>query len=356
MAIPVPQGNANLRREPEPIYRALSPSHSAPSQAPQPQPLAPIVPTSPGTVNEMDNPYLKLFQDAEYFNDPEFRNIISQYQNKANEFGVDNSLPAYQQVSGYADDFRQQFQNKVGRPPNESEYAIFFKSLGAAGPWGQESTGFATKNKEMTRGLISDYFSSTAEEEATKRAEAMANKAVAPGSAFDVWQNQYRDSLNTVEKSLMDYQTRLFEKLRPSLITSLNTQGLLNSGALNKAFAGAASDLADTSSSYLANARGAVDQDIANQRYGIMKAPGDFALSSNFNRIPNLYSSGQTALNNVFNSYLQDQNFQNQMKLMESQRQEQPSLLATLGGQILGGAAAGYASRFGRPAAATAGR
>lgn len=300
--------------------------------------------------------YLDLFKDQSYAGDEDFQRIIAGYEDMAKRFNVskENRDPTFQQVSGYADTFRQQFKNYVGRDPNSQEFNQFFKSLATDSPWAQEAGGFAVKQREATKGLIKDYFTSTAADEAERRAREQTTTALAPGSAFDQWANSYRGSLSETEKSLQDYQSRLFEKLRPQLLTSLKSQGLLDSGALNTAFAGAAKDLGQASTDFLTSAKMGVEQDIGNRKYAIQSAPGDFALQNTFNTVPNLQGAGQAALNNVFSSYMQDQQFKHQMQMMERQMGDKPSPLSQYGGLIVGGIAGGLPGAFASYAASRA--
>ena len=292
--------------------------------------------------------YLDLFKGQSYYNDPEFQNIVQQYQNRAGQFGVvpQNAQPTYQQLTGYIDTFKNQFQNYVGRDPKPEEYNQFFKFLGQQGPWAQEVTAFSGKIGPETTGLIKDYYTREAQNEAQKQLETQTQAAIAPNSAFDVWQNSYRNTLSDVEKSLSDYQTKLFEKLRPNLITSLQAQGLLNSGALNEAFAGAGKDLASEAANQIANARGAVEQDIANQRYQLASAPTSYQLSNTANNPANLINSGQQALQNVWQGVLQQNEFNNQRRLLEMAPKQTSNPLAQYGGLILGGIAGGLPGAF----------
>lgn len=334
-----PQRNLARYDLPSNIVQALSPTQ--PGSTPMPTDQNGL----PAPSNEPTG-YLRLFKDQPYFNDPDFQNIIRQYQNRAAEFNANNEQPTYQQVTGYVDTFKNQFRNYVGRDPKPEEYNQFFKFLGQQGPWAQEVTAFSGKIGPETTGLIKDYYTREAQNEAQKQLETQTQAAIAPNSAFDVWQNSYRNTLSDVEKSLSDYQTKLFEKLRPNLITSLQAQGLLNSGALNEAFAGAGKDLASEAANQIANARGAVEQDIANQRYQLASAPTSYQLSNTANNPANLINSGQQALQNVWQGVLQQNEFNNQRRLLEMAPKQTSNPLAQYGGLILGGIAGGLPGAF----------
>lgn len=295
------------------------------------------------------DPYFDPFKNTPYYNDADFQNVIKNYQQFAQHYGVDTAQPTYQQVSGYADNFKNQFKNFVGRDPNPDEYNQFFKFLGQEGPWAQNAQVTAGKIGPEITGLISNNFTRTAQDEAQKQLQTQAQAAVAPGSAFDVWQQGYSNSVNDVEKSLQDYQSKLFEKIRPNLITSLQSQGLLNSGALNEAFAGSAKDLADANSQYLASARGAINQDIANQKYSLQSAPQTYQFQNTVGLPAQLYQGGQQALQNVWQGTMANIDANNQRNLLDYQNSTQPrsNPLAQYGGLILGGIAGGIPGAIG---------
>lgn len=256
---------------------------------------------------------------------------------------------AAKDIKSYGTTFQQMFASMVGRDPTEEEFNQFFSNVVKNDtPWSKSLD--QTQLRQETSGLLSQFYTRTAQEEAQKRAEATSTAAVAPGSAFDVWSNSYRNSINDVSTALQDYQSRLFEKLRPQLLTSLKAQGLLDTGALNTAFAGAAKDLGESSSNYLAQAKTGIEQDIAQQKYGLMSAPTQFKLSNAFNTVPQLTQFGQTALQNVYGN-LTNQNMFNQQAALQrdlanQQYANQPSLLSQYGGMILGGAAGGLAQKY----------
>lgn len=328
---------------------AIDPKKSGVYKPPPAQPTAPVAPV-PATATSPSGPnYLDLFKGHAYFDNPDFQNIVKQYQDIAgrnNALGA-NERPTYDQLSGYADNFAQQFKNYVGRDPNSQEYGQFFKTIAQDAPWARNAQDYSQTVKPEITGLLKDYFTRTAQDEAQKTSQTQAVDAIAPGSAFDTWQNSYRNSLTDVESSLQDYQSRLFEKLRPQLLTSLKAQGLLDTGALNTAFAGAAKDLTDANTNYMTGARSAVDQDIANRKYELQSAPSNFAMSNTFNTVPNLTQAGTGALNQAFQAYMQDANFRNQRSLLDQQRQSQPSPLSQYAGLIVGGLGAGFGQGVG---------
>lgn len=312
----------------------------------------PNSPTSAPTQQSGYEYYLSKFKDTPYYNDANFQNIVRRFSDAAdNERSrPDNSQATYNGLTGYVDEFTAQFSDLVGRAPNEVEYNKFFKYLG-----GEDLTSRWMGNDTFTpkvQGLLSSQFRRTAEEEATKQAQAQVDAQMAPNSAFNTWKNSVNQNVNDTATALQDYQTRLFEKLRPQLLTSLQSQGLLNTGALNEAFAGAASDLTQANQGYVAQMKNAAGQDIANQEYAIRSSPGNYALQNTYGRVPSLTQAGQTAIQGAYQGALQgqlmNQQYGYQQNLLNQQANNQPSYLQQIGGQIVGGIAAGYGSRLGR--------
>lgn len=264
--------------------------------------------------------------------------IINAYE--ANRQGATTSQDVMAEMSRFSDVFRSMFRNYVGRDPNRNEYDQFFNTVVIQqAPWTKPVDW--TSARQDTQSLLSQQFLQEAQKESQRKAQEEAAAAIAPGSAFDVWQQGYRNSLTETEKALQDYQTRLFEKLRPQLLTSLQSQGLLNTGALNEAFAGAAKDLGEASQNYLAQARTGVEQDIANQKYQIQGLPYQQQANFTLGQVPNLMQSGQNALQNAWQASLANLNAQNQQRLMSQTADSGHSLLNQFGGQLLGGVAGG---------------
>jgi hypothetical protein len=316
-------------------------------QETQPPPTTPGEVRS-GTQGDFDARYEQLFGEGTgaFSGAGSLRALTDQYRNAG--VGIDETQ---RQIKDFALVFENQFKNFVGRGPTTDEFDQFFRSVVMpAQAW--KAPLNQTELRQNTSTLLSDFYSGAAEEEALNKSRRLASEAIAPGSAFDTWQGQYRQSLSDTEKSLADYQTRLFEKLRPQLLTSLQAQGLLNTGALNEAFAGASKDLSDEAQRYIVGARSAAEADIADRRYQIQSSPDNFALQNTFNAVPNLQAAGQNALQNVWGGIMQQKDFDNQMRLLERQselqRSSRPSALSQYAGLILGGAAGGFASGLGQ--------
>lgn len=291
--------------------------------------------------------YFDLFKNTPYANDPSFQNLIKSFVSRAVQFGANNAQPTFDQVSSYANEFASQFKDKVGRDPTSDEYGQFFKHLTNESPWMQVLP--STQVSQDVQGLLSSQFSSTVQDAATKKGQDQATAATAAGSPFDIWQQAVMKNVSDTSASLQDYQQRLFQKLQPQLMTSLQAKGLLDSGALNEAFAGAAKDLTDANTGYVADLTNQANTNIANTKYAITSSPGNTALQNTLGLPSNMTQYGQSALNNVFNSDLQrslmQQQFGNQQSLLNQQYANQPSLLQQYGGAIVGGVAGGLAQK-----------
>lgn len=301
-----------------------------------------------GFATQNGQPFTQLdpFSKAPYAQSPALSGILQSY----NASGKGRAQ-ASQDIQSYATTFQQMFNSFVGRDPTAQEYDQFLQNVVVNDqPWAK--TLDANQLRQETQGLLSQFYTGAAQETAQKKLQDQSQAAVASGSPFDVWQQSYTKSLGDVENSLMDFQSRLFEKLRPNLLTSLKAQGLLDTGALNTAFAGAANDLTSNVQNYMAQARNQAATDIANRRYDITSQPTNYALQNAFNTVPNLTASGQQALQNVYgnmvNTNMANLNYQNQLDLYNRQQSDQPSLLAQYGGQILGGTAGGFGQNVGK--------
>lgn len=253
-------------------------------------------------------------------------------------------------IKSYANTFQQMFNSSVGRDPTASEYNQFLSNVVQNDqPWSKPLD--QTQLRQETSGLLSQYYQGEAQKVAQQKLQDTANAAVAPGSAFDQWQKSYMQSANDLESNLLDYQSRLMEKIRPQLITSLQKQGLLDSGALNQAFAGATSDMTTTAGQLSAAAKAQAAQDIANQRMNVMSQPTNYQTQQAFGAVPSLMGTGQNALNQVYQNYanLNLAGVQNQYAndMYNKQMSSQPSLLQQYGGMMLGGIAGGAGQGLG---------
>lgn len=354
-------------------------------------------PNQPGGTGEQNlaEDFSARFKDDPFYDSEGFKSILSRF-NADPERHIQTRETGgtwADAIKGYGNTFSQIFKNYVGRDPNKDEYSQFFSSV-ILPQWNQLFNPDVLR--QTTSGLVQQYYSRTAGEEALRRAEdqtklaeekqagQITNYEAQARPLIDAFRRQgdeaigryeksYGEALTGVEKSLEDYQKRLFEKLRPQLLTSLQSQGLLNSGALNQAFAGAAGDLGAEGARYMQGLRSSAAQEVSNQRLAnemeslslprqitSARALGDLSTEleqrqlpfrlrqqTTLNEIPGLTQSGQSALSNVWSHVMQQQAFDNQKRLLEMQRPERSSPLSQYGGLILGGLAGGFGQSLG---------
>lgn len=228
-----------------------------------------------------------------------------------------NNAPVYgKELATAGQTFINQFTNLVGREPTQVELNQYY-------------TDFAVQNKlltnpgntmglsDATKTFISDNYQRAAEEQAKQELLGQQTEA---NRLADLFRTQGTAAINSTEQSLLDYQQRLFEKLRPNLITSLQAQGLLNTGGLNEAVAGAQSDLAAAGSEELRQQRLANEMGANEIAFGGASAPYQFAQANSMNRLPFLQQQGQGAMNRSYQTFLTNLNFQNQLALQKDAR------------------------------------
>jgi hypothetical protein len=264
--------------------------------------------------------------------------------------------------------FNSLFTQLVGRAPDNNEIDVFNKNILSQNyQVGAHESGTLADLRDPTTQFINDNFQKQAEQQVQQQLQGQQTEATRlAGFARE----QGRTAISSVEQDLMNYQQKLFEKLRPNLITSLQTQGLLNTGGLSEAMAGAQKDLADEGSNYLRDQR-LQNELAANQiEYGGQAAPYMFQQQQALNQVPWMQQQGMASLDRNFQSRQNELQFGRQLQLMQAQadaqRGSQPNFLKQFGGQLLGNALYGGASALGRniqqsgggqggyPAAATA--
>jgi hypothetical protein len=247
------------------------------------------------------------------------------------KWNTDHVIPESQrQVESGAQTFQNLFRQLVGRDADETETNSFYENVaGNARQYGQTFSQGSTS--DYVKDFVASNFQRTAEDQALSELQKQQQQAT---SLADLYRNQGRQAISGVEGRLQDYQSRLFEKLRPQLITSLQSQGLLNTGGLNEAFAGAAKDLAADTSNYL------TDQYLQNEQganaiaFGGASAPYEYAKQQALGRTGQLQAQGESAIQRAFQQRVMDQQFNNQMNLMNRQatiqNSMQPSFLRTM--------------------------
>lgn len=231
--------------------------------------------------------------------------------------------------------FSTMFKNLVGRDANETELNQFFTESGGNiiynSPLGRsEADTLNVRNQIGT--YVGDTFQGAANDNAEQQLKGQQAEA---NSLADLFRTQGRQAISDTESGLLDYQQRLFERLRPNLITSLQAQGLLNTGALSQSIAGAQGDLATAAQGQLLDMRYQNEQGANAIAYGGASAPYMFKQQQIMNQPSMFQQSGADALNRAFQTYTQNLDFQQRSAMMNQQaslqRGMQPSFLQTLG-------------------------
>lgn len=279
---------------------------------------------------------------------------------------------AFQYIQRIGDEFKQLFRNFVGRDPSGDEIGTAFQLFG--GGTNINNVNDPLYTQQALTSFIGSNYGRAAQEQAALELEnqrgswqKLADLFRGQGTtAIDSYQQSLNQNLSDTEKSLIDFRDRLFEKIQPNLLTSLQAQGLNNTGGANEAFAGVAKDLADSAQEYIAGARTGIGQDIAGRRLendmfanqiaqGAETAPLEARRNFSLGNVPNLLASGQNALQNVFGQFAADQDLRRQESLMRLQarlqEQMQPSFFRTFSQGFGGGFGQSLGSNLGAWAA-----
>lgn len=223
--------------------------------------------------------------------------------------------------------FTNLFTSLVGRAPTSDEQNQFFNE-NAGGIITGIPTGRIEDQPTNARNQVAQYISDTFQGAAKNQAQTLADQAQAKGLQAITGSGGVEDQLNA-------YASKLMDQLRPQLITSLASQGLLHSGASDEAFAGALKDLGTQNTGFI---QSALLQNALN--------PTQLANSFAGGLVPGLVGAGENALSsNLANETANlDQIRQaNQMAYENSLLQgNQPSLLQRLG--------RGFVTNFGESA------
>jgi hypothetical protein len=241
---------------------------------------------------------------------------------------ADNRSAYGTQLQHVGDQFQGLFESLVGRAPTVDEVNGFYRNeiMPNASTFSDPSyqanlTNYVANNYQ---GAAKDYANQQLQSQ-VGQAQTLADQARAQGNT----------AINATESSLLDYQQRLFDKLRPNLITSLSAQGLLDTGGLNQAMAGSQADLANSVQPFLAQQRLANEQNANQIAFAGASAPLAYQQSLAMNQLPYLQATGQHAADQSYNTFLTNLNFQNQAALQHNAAQNQqglqPSFLRTLG-------------------------
>lgn len=233
--------------------------------------------------------------------------------------------------------FKSLWTNMVGRAPTEDELNEFLSnSAGNIVTNAAQGSGRVAQDPTNVRNQIAQYVGDTGQQAAQAYGEQqLADQQGKANELADLFRTQGRQAISSTEDQLLDYQNRLFERLRPNLMTSLQAQGLLNTGALNETFAGKAKDLSDQAQQFLIQANLDNENQANAIAYGGASAPYLFKQGNITNQPNFLLQAGQDALNKNTATFMSNLDYQHQLGLIDAQRRAQeamqPSFLHTFG-------------------------
>jgi hypothetical protein len=238
-----------------------------------------------------------------------YRSQTGQYNNPADD-------SAANEMTRYGDTFSSQFKQLVGRDPNQIEFGKFWNEVVV--PRGNFVGDAATQQlQDQTKNFVSSNFQREAEEQVNNELQAQQQQA---NSLADLFRTQSAGVESSYQNSLLDFTNKLIERVRPNLMISLQSQGLLNSGGLNQAIAGQQADLARDAGQQVADLKLQNDQQANAIAFGGAAAPYEFQKAQSMNRLPYLQGQGESSINRMFQTRLMDQQFQNQMALQKDAR------------------------------------
>lgn len=246
-------------------------------------------------------------------------------------------MAAYNSGNPIVDQFYNLFTNYVGRPPTDAEITQFsHDNTQGTGVWTPESGLRAVTDPTQIRNALTGYITDTFQQQANQTAQ---DKLAAQTSQWNDLANQYEtqgtSAINDTQQALLDYQSKLFDRLRPNLLTSLKAQGLLDTGGLNEAVAGVQGDLANNASQYIAQLQLQNKQNANSIRFGGASAPLSYAQALATNQPQAFSSNGAGALNFNNNTFMSNLDYQHQLGLQNNAARiwadQQPSMLSKIG-------------------------
>lgn len=238
------------------------------------------------------------------------------------------------QVGNWVNNFTSQFTNSVGRAPTQDEINVFLHNFVApnAGNIIEPGSAQSQNSTNYIQQFVGQNYQKAAQDYATQQLQDQQTQA---NSLADLFRTQGNAAISDTEQSLLDYQSKLFDKLRPNLITSLQSQGLLDTGGMNEAVAGVQGDLANNASNYIAQLKYQNDQAANQIAFGGASAPYYYKQGTITQNPNTLLDSGNTATAFNNNTFLDNLNYQHQLDLIKAQTQAQeslqPSFLRTFG-------------------------
>lgn len=217
--------------------------------------------------------------------------------------------------------FSNLFENNVGRPPTDAEFAKMFGELGPQILSSQ--SGFAGINSDAqgTRNLLAQYigdaFQGAAQETAQQKTRDLASQY---GSLADQYLEMGKKSLGNLSDELKTYSTSLFEKLRPQLNLAAQAGGYADSGGQTLQEQGALKDLADQGRGKLADSAYDIETNANNIRYGGAAAPVSMASTFAANTPYAVANLGEGGTNFRNANTMADYDVERQLRLMNANR------------------------------------
>lgn len=230
-------------------------------------------------------------------------------------------------LTQYGDQFASLFKNYVGRDPDGTEVDQFFKTVVA--PKGEYADQQALRDR--TASFVGDTFQVAAEDKVKEELKAQESQA---GELSNIFRAQGQETVNKYQSSLMDFTQKLVERVRPNLLTSLQAQGLLNTGGLNQAVAGQQADFSNQAAQQVADLEMQNNQQADAIKFGGQSAAYEFAKGQSMNRLPNLLMAGQQGLQNAYQTQSQNNLFSHQSAMLQAQlaaQNRRPSFGQTFG-------------------------
>lgn len=224
--------------------------------------------------------------------------------------------------------FKSSFYNTVGRQASDDEINQFLQNgagsiiSNSAGGLGRSENDTQNVNSQIQQ-FVSQNFQQAANQYATQQLQNQQGQAQ---SLADQFRSQGNQAISDTEQSLLDYQSQLFDRLRPNLITSLKSQGLLDTGGFNEAVAGVQGDLANQASNYISQLKLQNDQQANNIAFAGAYAPYQYQQSLITNQPGQLASAGENAMNFNNGLYFNNLDYQHQLGLINAQASAQASL------------------------------
>ncbi len=232
--------------------------------------------------------------------------------NALNQYQLDDAGRDRMNVLG--GQFASMFENFVGRKPTDTETSTFIGQYVNPNRGELLNSGSARSQDPYT--YLTQFVNNTYQPAAKDQAmEQLTQQQGEANRLSDLFRTQGRQAINDTETQLADYQSKLFERLRPNLITSLQAQGLLNSGGLNTALAGAAGDLGTAAQGSLIDQRLQNEQQANAIKFGGQSAPYEYQRGNTLNGLDYMRGQGASAMDNAYKTFLTNMNFQNQMAL-----------------------------------------